>query len=69
MRHWVLRLEDQREDVIQLVGESVYRIWRLYMSFCALGLKSGQTNINQHLVAKPVIGRVNLPMSRAYPYK
>jgi hypothetical protein len=39
------------------------------MSFCALGFESGQTNINQSLLAKPVNGRVNLPMSRTYLYK
>jgi cyclopropane-fatty-acyl-phospholipid synthase len=69
LRHWVRRLEDQREEAVQLVGESVYRTWRLYMSFCALGFESGQTNINQSLLAKPVNGRVNLPMSRTYLYK
>jgi len=69
LRHWVRRLEDQHEEAVQLVGESVYRTWRLYMSFCVLGFETGQTNINQSLLAKPVNGKVNLPMSRAYLYK
>jgi cyclopropane-fatty-acyl-phospholipid synthase len=65
LRHWVHRLEDQRDEAVGLVGDAVYRTWRLYMSVCALGFEAGQTNINQTLLAKPVNGKVSLPMSRA----
>jgi cyclopropane-fatty-acyl-phospholipid synthase len=69
LRHWVRRLEERQDEVVQLVSEPVYRTWRLYMSFCALGFETGQTNVNQSLLAKPVNGKVSLPMSRADLYE
>jgi cyclopropane-fatty-acyl-phospholipid synthase len=69
LRNWVHRLEDQRDEAVGLVGDAVYRTWRLYMSVCALGFEAGQTNINQTLLAKPVNGKVSLPLSRADLYE
>jgi cyclopropane-fatty-acyl-phospholipid synthase len=69
LRHWVRRLEERQDEAVQLVGEPVYRTWRLYMSFCALGFEAGQTNVNQSLLAKPYNGKVSLPMSRAELYE
>jgi len=65
LRHWVRRLEAQKEDAVRLVGEAVYRTWRLYMSFCALGFDTGRTNVNQTLLAKPLDGKVNFPLCRS----
>ncbi len=64
LRQWVHRLDEHQAEAIQMVGEVVYRTWQLYMSFCVLGFETGQTNINQALLAKPVDGKVNLPLSR-----
>ncbi|NTW89156.1 MAG: hypothetical protein HGB26_08620 [Desulfobulbaceae bacterium] len=47
LRHWVNRLEARREEVIRLVGERTYRIWRLYMTGCALQFEQGATGIYQ----------------------
>ena len=69
LRHWVRRLEERQDEAVQMVGEAVYRTWRLYMSFCALGFETGQTNVNQSLLARPVNGKVSLPMSRAEVYE
>lgn len=68
LRNWVRRLEEQHSEAARLVGEAVYRTWRLYMSFCAVLFESGQINVNQSLLAKPVDGKANLPMSRADLY-
>lgn len=68
LRHWVRRLEERQDEAVQMVSEVVYRTWRLYMSFCALGFETGQTNINQSLLAKPLDGKINLPMSRTDLY-
>ena len=68
LRNWVRRLEANHGEAVRLVGESVYRTWRLYMSFCVPQFESGQTCINQSLLAKPVNGQARLPMSRADLY-
>ena len=68
LRNWVRRLEEQHAEAARLVGEAVYRTWRLYMSFCAAAFESAQICVNQSLLAKPVNGKANLPMSRADLY-
>ena len=68
LRNWVSRLETHHTEAIALVGESVYRTWRLYMSFCAIQFESALIAVNQSLLAKPANGRVPLPMSRADLY-
>jgi len=68
LRNWVSRLEAHQTEASALVGEPVYRTWRLYMSFCAVQFEAGQIAVNQTLLAKPANGRVPLPMSRADLY-
>ena len=68
LRNWVRRLEEHHTEAAQLVGEAVYRTWRLYMSFFAVTFESGQISVNQSLLAKPVNGQARLPMSRADLY-
>lgn len=68
LRNWVRRLEERHPEAAQLVGEAVYRTWRLYMSFFAFTFESGQISVNQSLLAKPANGKANLPMSRADLY-
>lgn len=64
LRHWVDRLETRRTEAIDLVGEAVYRTWRLYMAVSAYGFNCGRININQTLLAKPDAGRSHLPLTR-----
>lgn len=64
LREWARRLEANKDKAIELVGEVVYRTWRLYLTFCVLGFEQGQTNVNQSLLAKPSGGRVFLPLTR-----
>lgn len=68
LRHWVRRLEEHQVEAARLVGEAVYRTWRLYLSSSVYGFESGQINVNQSLLAKPVNGRSGLPLSRADLY-
>jgi cyclopropane-fatty-acyl-phospholipid synthase len=68
LHHWVNRLEAHHAEASALVGESVYRTWRLYMSFSAYQFESWTISIHQSLLAKPDKGRVTLPMSRADIY-
>ncbi|HEX9092020.1 MAG TPA: cyclopropane-fatty-acyl-phospholipid synthase family protein [Anaerolineales bacterium] len=68
LRNWVRRLEEHHGEAVALVGESVYRTWRLYMSFSAVQFERAQIAVNQSLLAKPDKGKVPLPMSRADLY-
>ena len=68
LRNWVRRLEEHHDEAVSLVGEAVYRTWRLYMSFSAVQFENWQIAVNQSLLAKPEKGKVPLPMSRADLY-
>lgn len=65
LRHWVRRLEASHEQARAMVGESTYRIWRLYMAAAAHGFDHGDIAIYQTLLAKPhADGRAGLPLTR-----
>jgi len=61
LREWVNRLEQRREEALQHVSESVYRVWRLYMAASALQFEEGCTGIYQILASK------REPFSRPVP--
>ena len=65
LRHWVRRLESRYEDAKRLTSETIYRIWRIYMSGSAHAFSIGRVNIYQVLFSKPENGVTNLPLSRA----
>ncbi len=64
LRHWVHRLEHNYEEAINLVGERNYRIWRLYMTGCALQFEQGQTGIYQILAVRKNNSFPPLPLTR-----
>jgi cyclopropane-fatty-acyl-phospholipid synthase len=68
LHHWVNRLQQRREEAIQVSDEVTYRTWRLYMSSSAYGFESGNINVNQTLLEKSSNGRSCLPLSRADLY-
>jgi cyclopropane-fatty-acyl-phospholipid synthase len=63
LRHWLKRLESNRFEAIQLSSESLYRIWKLYLSMATYGFESGNLAVNQTLLSKPENGprRVAVP--------
>ena len=63
LRHWVKRLEENREAALHEVDEATYRIWRLYMAACALEFEAGGTGIYQILASK-LGADATLPMTR-----
>lgn len=70
LENWVRKLERNREDVLKLVGEVSYRIFRLYMAGATLGFKHGTYGLNQVLVSKPLAhGISGLPLTRATWYE
>ena len=68
LRHWVARLEQNHECALQHVSESTYRIWRLYMTTCALEFESGEIGVYQVLASKRVAGATPLPLTRRHLY-
>ena len=68
LRHWVARLEERRDDAIRATDEQTYRVWRLYMSGSAYGMKTGRLNVYQALLAKADGGVSGLPLTREDVY-
>jgi len=64
LRHWAHRLESHYEDAKRITNETVYRIWRIYMSGSAHAFAMGRVNIYQVLFSKPDVGNAHLPLTR-----
>jgi cyclopropane-fatty-acyl-phospholipid synthase len=68
LRAWVDRLEHRHARALEYVSEATYRVWRLYMSACALEFESGHLGIYQVLAAKRGPGHARLPLTRRHLY-
>lgn len=69
LRHWVRRLEANRDEALQEVDEVTFRIWRLYMAACALEFESGGTGIYQIVASKRDGGTWPVPLTRHDLYR
>jgi cyclopropane-fatty-acyl-phospholipid synthase len=69
LREWVARLERNHGRALQFVNEATYRVWRLYMSACALEFESGGIGIYQVLARKRARGNLPLPLTRGHLYR
>jgi cyclopropane-fatty-acyl-phospholipid synthase len=65
LRHWARRLELNRDKALQVVDESTFRVWRLFLTGSAYGFATGPLNVYQSLLVKPDQGRSGLPLTRA----
>ena len=63
LRHWVRRLEANRDAALREVDEPTYRVWRLYMAACALEFEAGGTGIYQILASRRG-AEASLPLTR-----
>lgn len=68
LRHWVARLESQRERALRYVNEATYRVWQMYMAAAALDFELGKIGIYQVLASKRAAGVPNLPLTRRHLY-
>ncbi len=64
LRHWAHRLESHYQDAKRITNETVYRIWRIYMSGSAHAFAMGRVNVYQVLFSKPDVGNAHLPLTR-----
>ena len=62
---WLRRLEANEEQARNLVGETKYRIWRLYLAGSAFYFQSGKLDLYQSLLLKPDNGSSGMPLTRA----
>jgi cyclopropane-fatty-acyl-phospholipid synthase len=53
LRHWVADLERNRDAAVAAAGETVYRIWRLYMAGSAVAFERAAISIYQLLLSDP----------------
>jgi cyclopropane-fatty-acyl-phospholipid synthase len=68
--HWVSRLEARQEEARRIVGERLYRIWRIYMAGSAHAFDRGWISIFQILGAKPLAnGDFPYPLTRGHVYR
>jgi len=68
LRHWASALERRHLEALHHVSEATYRVWRLYMSCCALDFEAGEIGIYQILAAKRAPAGVALPLTRRHLY-
>lgn len=69
LRHWVRNLEHVQERALETVGETNYRVWRLYMAGAAHAFDSGQIGVVQLLLGKrDAEGALRIPPTRADLY-
>jgi cyclopropane-fatty-acyl-phospholipid synthase len=66
LRHWVARLEANRNTAVALTSETVYRTWRIYMAASALSFEEGSLGVIQVLGANGRLPREPLPLGRAW---
>lgn len=64
LRHWVRRLEANRDKAVGFTDDTTYRAWRLYMSGSAYGFHSSRFNIYQALLVKSEKSPSGLPLTR-----
>lgn len=69
LNRWAKRLEEHAEQARRVVGETTYRIWRLYLSGAAHTFAVGKNNVYQALFTRPDGGLSGLPLSREDWYR
>lgn len=64
LRHWVRRLEANKDKAIAQVGEARYRVWRVYMAGCASQFELGDIGVYQILATNRRAGLPAVPLTR-----
>jgi cyclopropane-fatty-acyl-phospholipid synthase len=68
-REWGRRLEAKEEQIRELVGDVIYRAWRLGAAGVAYRHSLGRLSVYHTLLAKPSNGRSGLPLTRGDWYR
>ncbi|MCP4696152.1 MAG: class I SAM-dependent methyltransferase [Gammaproteobacteria bacterium] len=65
LRHWVRNLKAHHDELLQIVDETTFRVYMLFMSGAAYGFAIGRVNLFQALLVKPDQGNSGQPLTRA----
>jgi cyclopropane-fatty-acyl-phospholipid synthase len=74
-RLWRIRLEARQNEVVRLVGEHAYRVYRLYLGAITRTFTGGRNGVAQMLLYKATVDKVSndgsshLPLTRADWYE
>lgn len=68
LRAWIARLEQHHDEALNYVSEATFRVWRLYLTACALEFEAGNIGIYQILGSKRGLTRRQLPLTRRHLY-
>lgn len=69
LRHWVERLQKNRDRAIEMTSTVTYRIWQIYMAGSAYGFETGELNLYQALMIRPEGKASPLPLTRCDWYR
>lgn len=64
LRAWVEGLRRNAGGLLQLVSETTYRTWLLYMAGCAAAFHKGDIAVYQMLLSRPERGESRMPLTR-----
>ncbi len=64
LRKWVEGLRQSRDELLNYVPETTYRIWLLYMAGSAAAFRRGDIAVYQVLLSRPEKGKSQLPLVR-----
>ena len=69
LKQWVRPLIEHEAEAVRVVGERIYRIWRLYLAAGQNSLSKGSVSLIQALLVKPDSnGASGIPLTREYMY-
>ncbi|MEO8410782.1 MAG: cyclopropane-fatty-acyl-phospholipid synthase family protein, partial [Propionivibrio sp.] len=68
LHHWALRYENSEERIRALVGDTRYRIWRVYLAGCAYAFEHAWTAIHQVVAVKAGHTGESYPLPRTREY-
>jgi cyclopropane-fatty-acyl-phospholipid synthase len=70
LMHWVKNLEENYRKVVEVAGETKYRVWRLYMASSAYQFLTNRIGLYQTLLVKThPNGESEFPLTREYMYR
>ena len=69
LRHWVQRLEENRDEALHYVDEPTHRVWRIYMAGCSYSFSRSRISVYQALLSKNrADGASGQPWTREHLY-
>jgi cyclopropane-fatty-acyl-phospholipid synthase len=67
VRHWIDTFETDYPRFVELVGDEVARVWRLYLAGGALSFEEGRMGVDQMLAVRPTAAGISaMPATRPW---